>query len=439
MDFKAADFLYHKKVLVFGLGILGGGEGVVKTLAKLGAHIRITDLKNKQQLAEVLAKFKDLKIDGMTLGKHKKEDIDWAEIIIKNPDVPSSHKLIQYAFKSKKHVTTQAALFLKLTKSKTIGITGTRGKTTTTMMIYQTLSKNLTRQVLLGGNIKNLAALPLLLKEEENSISVLELSSWELEGCDWEKISPQISVITNLYEDHLNRYDQEMKKYATAKLAITKYQKQTDQLFINKNFKWLDFFTSKTHAKVTLVDKSSLPKIINLKIPGQHNRFNAAFAYEIAKYFQISEKNIAASLKKFKGVEHRQQLVGKKKGLTFINDSTSTTPEALIAALETFPQSTFIIGGTTKKLSMVKLAQRLSKFTGQLVWLDGSGTRELLKLMPEIQPKIHADLKSAFQEAVELTQPPAKVVFSPGFSSFQMFNNEFHRAQTFDDLVKHFS
>ena len=135
-DFK------DKKVLVFGLGILGGGEGVVQSLIQAGAHIRITDLKTEAELSSVLQKVDLTKIDALTLEKHSHEDIDWADIIIKNPAVPSDNEYILYSNKQGKQVTTEAALFLKYTDTITIGITGTRGKTTTTSMIHHVI-KNL--------------------------------------------------------------------------------------------------------------------------------------------------------------------------------------------------------------------------------------------------------------------------------------------------------
>lgn len=424
-DFK------HKHILIFGLGVLGGGKGVVEVFQQFDCTIRITDLKTAEQLDTVLNQISDKNVEQKVLGEHRKEDIEWADIIIKNPAVSMVSEYMQYARKLKKHITTEAAIFLKYTDSKTIGITGTRGKTTTTMATYHILKNALKQSVLIGGNIRDQASLPLLLTETSKTITVLELSSFALEGCAVEQVSPQVSAITNLYPDHMNMY-RNMKEYALAKAMLLTFQNSSDVAFLNKSDKWTPFFTDHTKSEIRYV--SPHPQLIKTPplLHGQHNIMNLSFAVAIAEEIGV-ETNIALKFaREFTGAPFRQQLVGKNATTSFINDSTSTTPEAVIVALEAYPTATFIIGGTTKHLNLKKLAQNINAFQGELVFLKGSGTSELMEKLDHSY-RVHDSLESAFNSA--LATKPSHIVFSPGFTSFELFQNEFDRAERFNTLV----
>ena len=433
-DFK------DKKILIFGLGILGGGEGVVKVFDHIGATIRITDSKSKEDLKEVLAKLPTKNIDKLTLGQHKIEDVQWADVIVKNPGVPTSSPLINEAIELGKRVTTEAALFLKYSDSTTIGITGSRGKTTTTLMIYEIFHKAFGEKVLLGGNMQNKGTLPLLIDEKPDSISILELSSWALEGCHWEKVSPKVAIVTNISPDHLNRY-QNLEQYVQDKVAISQYQTSENYLFIQEGRSWTKKFTTQTQARIHYISEELSQNVI-LKIPGKHNQMNANFAMAVANHFHIDDQTVSLALSEFNGTPYRQQFIAEKHGIKFYNDSTSTTPTALITALETFPTATFIIGGTSKNLPVDNLAKKIQSHVGEAVFLEGSGTSELLAHLSQIMStrgdsniRTFNNLSSAFKQAVNQTQQ-GEIVFSPGFTSFEMFKNEFDRAIQFDELVQ---
>ena len=423
-----------KNILIFGLGILGGGEGTVHTFQEFPCQIKLTDKKTEEQLSETLIRIGQKNIVGMTLNGHSKEDIDWADLIVKNPAVPSSHELIKYAIQKQKHVTTDAALYLKYSSNFTIGITGTRGKTTTTMLTHHLVSNGTNRQVLLGGNIKQIGSLPLLSQENENGITILELSSFALEGCHWEKVSPHIAAITNIYPDHFDRYPT-IESYIHDKAAIFLYQKANDHVFLNETNEFTNQLKQQASSQIHLLNVQSA-NTNGFNLPGQHNLWNAIFAISIAKQVGINEESLHSSLASFKGVEYRQQLVGTVNGIEFYNDSTSTTPEAVIAALETFPTATFIIGGTTKNLPLHKLTEALQKSQSRIIFLKGSGTRELLAQIGR-ESSVYENLPAAFQESIK--NNPKQVVFSPGFTSFELFKNEFDRANQFDQLVKNLS
>lgn len=422
-----------KKILIFGFGILGGGKGTLSIFQHFPCQIVITDRKTEADLADSLHDIENKQIHHMTLGKHLREDIDWADVIVKNPAVPSSNEFIQYAITQGKYITTDAALYLKFSEANTIGITGTRGKTTTTLLTHHIVSHTSNAQVLLGGNIKDIGSLPLLLEEKTNAISIVELSSFALEGCHWEKVSPKIAAITNIYADHLDRYVN-IRQYANEKAAIFMYQREHDHVFLNRENEWTTDLVAKVHSHLHLVEKNTAG-VEALQLKGDHNQWNAAFAISIATTLGLDITEIKKHVATFQGAPFRQEKVGESHGITFINDSTATTPEAVIVALQAFPHANFIIGGTTKQLDQTELAKKLDQFAGNIFLLRGSGTEELVEAMQR-KCLVFDSLQAAFQEAVKGN--PSEVVFSPGFTSFELFKNEFDRADQFNRLVKEF-
>lgn len=420
-----------KNILLFGFGLLGGGKGSLSVFQTLECQIVITDAKSESQLADTLNTIQTKNLVHTTFGKHSYEDIDWADVIVKNPAVPDTNPFISYAKKKQKRVTTDAALFLQFSQSKTVGITGTRGKTTTTLLTHHLLKNSLSLPVQLGGNIQNIGSLPLLLTETPTTITVLELSSFALTGCHQERVSPQIAVITNLYPDHMN-YHASMEEYAHEKSAIFAYQKSSDHVFLNQTNEWTPFFSTKVHSQLHLISPTLFPLAKQMPLPGEHNQWNAAFAIAISTMLGVKQDSISQHLHTFQGAEFRQQVLKTVNGTQFINDSTSTTPEALTAALSTFPDADFIIGGTSKKLPLEHLATKLQQHRGNLYALKGSGTTELLGQLDK-QVRVFESLKQAFVAAIE--NHPKQVVFSPGFTSFELFRNEFDRANQFSELV----
>ena len=213
MNFKG------KKVLILGLGSLGGGVNIAKWLIKQKAYLRITDLKSESELKNSIKKLKKFKNIKFILGKHRKQDIKWAEIIIKNPAVKDNSPYILYAKNLNKKILTDISIFFSMFKGTTIGITGTKGKSTTTYLIYKILKNKFGNNVGYGGNIRK----PIL-SCLNKKIAVLELSSWQLRGLKLIKKSPNISILTNIFEDHLNYY-KNFLEYAKDKFLISKVSK----------------------------------------------------------------------------------------------------------------------------------------------------------------------------------------------------------------------
>lgn len=438
---RFSTYMHGKKVLIFGLGLLGGGEHVARMCKEAGADVRITDQKTRDELLETIEALKDLDVS-YTLSGHKEDDILWADIIIKNPSVPTSHPLIQKGLKEKKEVTTEAALYFRFTNAHTIGVTGTRGKTTTTHMIYETL-KGTYPSVLMGGNIQKRSALELLKEETEQTWTVLELSSWQLEGCHWEHVSPHIAVITNINEDHMNRYDS-MESYAYDKAAVLCYQKETDVVILNKLDPWTPYFEKLTKARIVYFDDHTLPQNTVLKVPGMHNVLNASACYQASLEAGCLKERILSSLSAFSGVPSRFELIRTVSGVKYINDTTSTTPAALhvalLAALSIVQKQGKIIllsGGASKGLHMDGAISDMNTYATHILLLKGTGTDEIVSnISKEKLVGIFDDMNKAVHKAHELSKPGDVVLLSPGCASFGIFKNEFDRGAQFNTSVQ---
>ena len=221
MDYK--QFFQGKKITQLGLGLLGRGVGDAEFLAECGADLLVTDKKTKEELKpslERLAKFPNIKF---VLGEHRLEDFKNRNFILKGAGVPLDSPYIEEARKNAVPIEMSASLFAKLAPKgvKIVGITGTRGKTTTTMLIYEILKEAFGQdKVFLGGNIKDMVTLPLLKSVKENDYVVMELDSWQLQGFDEAKISPNVAVFTTFLEDHMNYYSGSMEKYFADKANI---------------------------------------------------------------------------------------------------------------------------------------------------------------------------------------------------------------------------
>jgi UDP-N-acetylmuramoylalanine--D-glutamate ligase len=428
----------NKKVLIMGLGLHGGGVGVAKFFCKQGADVLVTDLKTKEQLKESLDKLKNLPAGRQvkyTLGKHEEADFLWADLILKNPDVPSTSPYLEIARKNKIPIETDVSLFFKLSGAFIIGVTGTKGKTTTASLIYHLLKPKFKR-MFLAGNI-GVSPLELLEKVKKGDKVVLELSSFELEGLTQ---SPNIAVITNIMPDHLNRYGT-MEEYIESKKIIFKYQKPKDVLVLNGNDSIVRQFAKKAPGKVVFF---LTPKATEgFKLLGEHNLANLSAAIEVAKLLKVAPKDIEKSLKTFKGVPNRQEFIREVAGVKYFNDTTATMPDATITAvntfLESFPDSRLILicGGQNKGLKYNELAKILRERVDELIMLPGTASD---KIKEGLRGYTRMHEVSSMQEAVKKAEKLSKrgdvVILSPAAASFNLFKNEFDRGRQFVEAVK---
>ncbi len=428
--------LFHnRKVLIFGLGLQGGGVADALTALSFGAKVRVTDLKSATQLRSSLNQLPS-EIN-TTLGSHRQEDIEWADLIIQNPAVPFDNKFIQLAHQLHKPVYGSAALYLEYTSLPVIGITGTRGKSTTTSLIYHLLNRVYPNEILLGGNIPNKSPLQLITQEENKRYAVLELSSFQLHFAHQLQVSPHLAVVTNIYPDHLNRYDS-MKAYIQDKLAIVKYQTDQDYAILNANDPQTDLFAQATLAQIHYFQYSHLAS----NLIGRHNQANLAAALEVAEILKLPKDLVRKAVADFRGLPFRLERVGEKRGVIFINDTTSTTPIATITAIKAVPQNLIlIVGGSDKQLPIEKMVRFIcheDKVRGLVILGSYQNQKFVTQLESQCPSKIISqvdNMKSAVETAVAFAHSGEVILLSPGFASFDLFKNEFDRGRQFNEVV----
>lgn len=393
-----------KKVLIFGLGRQGGGSGDATWLKKNGAIVRVSD----QDLA--------LCPEGQT-----REQIDWAEIIIKNPGVSDDHELILYAKSKGIPVFTSIALFVKDSPIKTIGVTGTRGKSTTVALITAILEKAYPGQILSGGNIPEASCLSLFDQVKNKKYAVLELSSFQLHNFHDLRLSPNYALLTNIYPDHLNRYPN-MASYQRDKQAIHLYQKPGDY--------YVEYPLAET------VSDWETP------LPGMHNRENIAGAWSLLSHLGIPETTARSVVAQFRGLPFRQEKITTIDGIVYINDTTSTTPTAAIKALQAATAPTiWITGGDTKNLPFDELITEINNnpFLKKIVILGSKNIPDYTGELERIAGDKIIGTAVSLSQAISLAQSHAEsgdtILLSPGFASFDLFQNEFDRGRQFNDIV----
>lgn len=429
-----------KKITIMGLGILGRGLGYTKFLAECGADLIVTDLKTKEQLATSIKALSKFNIK-FVLGEHRLEDFRDRDIIMKMAGVPLDSIYLKEAKKNKIPIEMDVSLFIKSApKIKVVGVTGTRGKSMTTALIYHILKDNIkNHNVYLGGNMRGVATLPLLKKVEEGDILVCELDSWQLQGFEDAKISPDISVFTSFMPDHMNYYKNSMEKYFSDKANIYRYQKDNDVLIVSKEVKKI--IKEKIKSKIIIADKDEVEEH-KFVVPGEHQRQNLAYAVAVAKEFGISDVKIKKSVKNFKGVEGRLELLRIYKGIKIYNDNNATTPEAVIAGLKAvalkpeLKRVVLICGGSDKKLDLTDLVRNINKYTKFVSLIPGTGTDVLVNNYElKIENEVGEDLKDVVKRAIKQAKKGDTILFSPAFASFGMFNNEYERNDKFVGII----
>lgn len=429
----------NKRVLIVGLGLQGGGVGMARFFSNLGANVKVSDLKTKEELSSSLDEIKDLKVS-LTLGKHELNDFLNTDYIFKGPSMSWTHEYLIKAQEKGIPIDMEVAFTLEHLKCKTIGVTGTRGKTTTTEMIYKLLLKT-NKKIYKAGNLTGQSTIDLLNKVNDDDIVILELSSWSLSGFHKKKISPNISVFTNFYPDHLNYY-KNMDDYFYDKKAIYLYQNEYDFIFINKNLEE-KVKSSDIKGNLKYFNANDFPSDFEY-LKGEHNKENAAAALLVSKLYNIDETESISELRRFKPALYRQEIVSKKGNITFVNDSTSTTPISTIKAINAFKDKPIILilGGHTKNLPFNDLIDELSKVKF-IALLKGGFTDEIYtQLKSKYKNKISSifnnledTLEFAILKAMEL-KAETYLLFSPGATSFSMFKNEFDRGDQFNKYVK---
>lgn len=445
--------------MIMGLGVLGGGKEAAKFLAEEADEVLVTDLRSKKELSEPLKSLKRFKNIKYILGRHREQDFRKIDLIVKNPAVPRSSSYLEIARQEKIKITSDLAIFLDNFKGLTIGITGTKGKTTTTHLINAIFKSG--QKIFMAGNI---GISPLHYLRGRFSYGILEISSWQLE--DLENKSVNIAVITNIFPDHLDRY-RNFRDYIKAKSLILLKQTPDDIAILNRDNKitkklgesargrryWFSSSYFKEENGCFVKNKvifyrhnGKENKVISLKdikILGQHNLENILAATTTSLVDGIKSKDIKEAIKNFSGVPDRFELTRTWHGVKFINDTTATTPEASINAIKicrsfSYKNIFLIAGGADKKLNYTSWAGAVKKYSAQPFLLEGTATPKIYQSLGKrgIKAVIFDDLKKCFNQIISLVKRGDTVLLSPAAASFGMFKNEFDRGRQFTQLAK---
>lgn len=453
-----------KRVTVYGLGIAGGGVGTVEFLAKSGAkEIIVTDAKGEAELADSVEKIRNLPGVFLSLGSQRKEDFTEVDLVVKNPRIPWTDACIEAAFAANVPVEMDSSIFFSICDKPIIGVTGTKGKTTTSVAVAHILREGGKRVLEVG-----IGEIPVLSRIDEipdADIVVFELSSWRLSALANARKSPHIAVFTNLYPDHLNYYSS-MEEYFSDKKNIVRFQNSEDIFVFNANSIEVSQLAKQVASKtiacssedtgtdgVFLKDGSvilrelgketSLVLARDIRPIGSHILLDILLAVAVARASDVSCDDISRGIRSFSGVPHRLEFIAEKEGVLWYNDTAATVPDAAISAIHSFEKPIVILaGGSDKNLRFEHLSRAISDAPHVLgvILFEGDATEKIDRLLrldggsEKVLGKV-SSMKDAISLARRFAPSGSVVLLSPGAASFGLFQNEFDRGNQFRDQV----
>ena len=440
--------LSDKRVGVIGAGV--SNMPLIRMLRAAGVRVTVHDKKEPTELGDGYATLATLGVD-FVLGPHYLDALD-EDVIFRTPGVHP--RFLEKARANGSEITSEMELFFAVCPCPIIGITGSDGKTTTTLV--SEILKHAGYTVHLGGNIGT-PLLPRVDTMTENDLAVVELSSFQLMGM---KHSPHIAAITNLTPNHLD-YHKDFDEYVQAKTAIYRNQGENDKLILNlddevtRSLKASGnlFCTSKTQELangvflkndvIYIADggvRRELMPASDIRIPGAHNVYNMMMAAAVVQGY-ASDDDIRAVATTFGGVEHRIEFVREKDGVKYYNDSIASSPTRTIAGLNSFQQKVILIaGGYDKHIPYDVLGQPICDHV-KLLLLTGATAPKIRECVENIEgehpPIIEVEnLETAVQEAAARAESGDVVIMSPASASFDRFKNFMERGKLFKSLVE---
>ncbi len=483
MDLRKIENFQDAVVTVMGLGRYkqGSGLGAAKWLIRHGAQTIITDLKDETELEESMElvmewyhKYREMYPDRtiysplFVLGEHRKEDFTEVDCVVQNPGVPSESEFIVAAKQAGVSIESDVSLFFRFSPYPIVAVTGTKGKTTTTKMIG-TMFENQDDRTIVAGNIKvsPLEYLDELLVRGEETLIVLELSSWMLESLPgaFEDIGkgPDFAVLTNVYPDHLNRYNS-YEDYIHSKEIIFLSQDPDQYTILNYDHETVRGMESKVRGQLYWCSRKymdhngcfikdgmivfrkegqeeEIVPVDEVGLKGEHNMENILTSICAARLRGVASDVVKKITKEFQGVSDRQELVREVDEITYINDTTATQPDAVIAALKRFGADADVIliaGGMDKGVEYDALADQIAETCKHLVLFDGDASQMISEKVGDRVKKTEKilSMKDAVQHAKSLAASGDIVLLSPAAASFNMFKNEFDRGEQFREEVR---
>lgn len=476
IDLSSIKNFQNATVTVMGLGRhkKGSGIGAAKWLMRHGAQLVITDLKDEEELRESVeeimkwySEYRETMPDReiyqpvFVLGKHEAENFTDVDLVVQNPGVARESEFVGLARENGVRVESDISLFFRYCKFPIFSVTGTRGKSTTTSLLGEMLKIKHPKTVIAGNITRSpLEDLDWLLEEKNPVPIVLELSSWLLESIEGSGMGPQIAILTNAFKDHLDRYPS-FEAYIRAKELIFQEQKPEQIAILNADQEIVSQMASRVpsrhvywFSRSQLQDgkdgvycdgdklmrvvgdvKTQFAHVHDLKLEGEHNIMNALAASIAAHLAGVPDDQIHSTLKTFAGLPGRQEILGEVEGVLYVNDTTGTSPEGVMAALKRFGKGGNVVligGGSSKGLSFVELGKMIGEQCKFVVVFEGTAADDFERAIGDGSITSRA---SSMAEAVKLACVNAKlgdvILLSPGTSSFGMFKNEFDRGDQF--------
>ncbi|NVJ64348.1 MAG: UDP-N-acetylmuramoyl-L-alanine--D-glutamate ligase [Flavobacteriaceae bacterium] len=441
-----------KTIVVLGAGESGVGAALLA--ADRGFAVFVSDR------GSIASKYKNI-LDKAGIsyeeGEHTKEKILAADLIVKSPGIPDTVPLIQEAINKGIKIWSEIEFASRYTEACLIGITGSNGKTTTTMLTHHLLSEG-GLSVGMGGNIgKSFAG---LLLEEPKEHYVLELSSFQLDGI--EEFKPHIAVICNITPDHLDRYNYDFNAYIESKFRITKNQTKEDYLIYDADDPVLVDYINNHQIQAQLVPFSISEqleygayldhqtiyiktnqntismKVDTLALEGLHNVKNTMAASAAASLLQIRKESIRNSVQHFQGAAHRMEKVLKINHVNYINDSKATNVNATFYALESVKSPiVWIVGGVDKGNDYSSLMPLVREKVKAIICLgeDNQKLKAAFEGIGELFVETYA-MSEAVKVAYKVAERGDSVLLSPACASFDLFENYEDRGNQFKEAVR---
>ena len=433
--------------------ILGGGEsglGAAILASKNNYNVFVSDsnlIKKERKI--ILEKNKILYEEG----GHSSEKVLSSNLIIKSPGIPNEIDLIKKIKKQNIELISEIEFAARFSKAKIIAVTGTNGKTTTSLLIYHILKKA-GYDVSIAGNIGNSFAFEI--SKRDYDYVVLEMSSFQLDNIT--DLKPKISILLNISSDHLDRYNGHIDAYIASKLRITSNQESDDFLIYNyddKNFKKINTnakkiplslnqeikgnagYYSNNNININLNNRTMT--IEKLALKGTHNIFNSMAAAMAARVFEISDDIIRQSLIDFENIEHRLEYVITVHGIDFINDSKATNVNSAWYAVESMNKPfVWILGGVDKGndyTELIKVAKQKKVKAIICLGTNNKKIKESFKNTVDIIEEAN-DMNDAVNKSYNIAQSGDAVLLSPACASFDLYENFEHRGSEFKKMVR---
>ncbi len=445
--------LKNKRVLVVGLGKSGLSSALF--LRTQGARVTVSDTRSAEALAKEIPALLDAGIM-VESGGHGLLTFRRQDLIVVSPGVPMDTPEVKQVKAFGLPVIGELELASRFLEGKVVAITGSNGKTTTTTLLGK-IFEDAGVSTLVGGNI-GLPVIDLVAKSTEDTVSVLEVSSFQLETI--EDFHPWISVVLNITPDHLDRHGS-FENYAAAKTRITERQEAGDFLVLNAEDKPTQMVAAKTRAQIYwfsprrpikqgafvhgesiffVAKEGAKPEpimpVAEIKLKGAHNVENVLAAVCAARLAEIPAEKIRASVADFKGVEHRLERVRSLHGVDFYNDSKATNVDAAMKAVASFSGGIhLILGGKDKNSDYGTMAEALRERV-KVVYTIGSAAEKIERQLQGVVKIVSAEtMQTAVAEAAKAAVAGDVVLLAPACSSFDQFENYEHRGQVFRQLV----